>query len=440
MTLFRTAPGATRARAFPLLSARATAQRTHSTPAIDAERWPDVARVPEGLLAALVAKIGARIFRRAVARLRIRVLMPDGAVFGGDRRADAPTIVVHDADALMRRIGHDRLIGFGESYLAGDWDSNDLASVIEQFARGVEGLVPAPLRALRSVVLPPQPSAERPARENSRSNVERHYDLSNDLFAGFLDETMTYSAALFAEGDDLATAQRRKMDRLLDQAGVTAGTAVLEIGSGWGGLALRAGRRGATVDSVTLSEQQQRWANDLLHRSGVADRAQVSLRDYRDVRGSYDAVLSVEMIEAVGLDFLETYFRQIADVLRPGGRAAVQAIVMPHHRALRTHRNYTWIHKYVFPGGAIPSLQLIEETAGRSGLRVVADLAMGDSYARTLDQWAVRFHENRSRLGEFGFDETFRRMWEFYLRYSEGGFRAGYLDVHQLTFVRESAA
>lgn len=414
------------------------AQRDHTAAAaIDPERWPDVARIPRGAHAAIAARIGARIFRHAVSGLAIRVIMPDGSVFGGDRRTDAPTMVVHDADALMRRIGHDRLIGFGESYLAGEWDSNDLAPLIEQFARGVERLVPAPLRALRSVILPLQPAGDRPERANSLSNVERHYDLSNDLFAGFLDETMSYSSALYGPGDDLATAQRRKMDRLLDEAAVGPQTRMLEIGSGWGGLALRAAERGATVDSVTLSVQQQTWANDLLDRSGVADRAHVSLRDYRDVSGRYDAVVSVEMIEAVGLEFLDTYFEQIGAVLRPGGRAAVQAIVMPHHRALQTHRNYTWIHKYIFPGGAIPSLELIETAAARAGLRIVDDLAMGDSYARTLDEWAARFAQNRWQLAELGFDETFRRMWEFYLRYSEGGFRAGYLDVHQLTFVRE---
>ncbi|NNG39114.1 class I SAM-dependent methyltransferase [Flexivirga sp. ID2601S] len=404
---------------------------------VDPVRWPDVARIPRGVRADVATVVAERIFRHAVSRLGIRVMMPDGTVLGGDRSGAAPTMYVHEPSALARRIGSGGLIGFGESYLAGEWDSDDLAGLIAQFASSVEQLVPAPLRAFRTAVLKRQPAGDRPVPEQSRTNVERHYDLSNEMFATFLDETMTYSSALFDTSDHLTTAQRRKIDRLLDQAGVGTGSRLLEIGSGWGGLALRAAQRGAIVDSITLSTEQQRWANDLLERTGLGDRAHVSLSDYRDVTGTFDAVVSVEMIEAVGLDFLDSYFDRIAAVLRPGGRAAVQAIVMPHHRVLQTRNTYTWIHKYIFPGGALPSMELIEASAGRAGLRIVDDLAMGDSYARTLDLWAQRFDARADELAELGFDNTFRRMWDFYLRYSEGGFRAGYLDVHQLTFVRE---
>jgi len=340
---------------------------------------------------------------------------------------------------MMRRIGTGGMVGFGESYLAGEWDSDELALLIEQFARGVDTLVPRRLRALRAVVLQRQPSTDRPDRAHSRSNVERHYDLSNDLFASFLDETMSYSSALFGPDDDLVAAQRRKMDRLLDEAEVGSGTELLEIGSGWGGSALRAARRGATVRSITLSTEQEAWANKMLCAEGVSDLAQVELCDYREVDGRYDAVVSVEMIEAVGLDFLDTYFAKIASALRPGGSAAIQAIVIPHHRALTTQHTYTWIHKYIFPGGALPSVQLITESAARAGLRVTNDLALGDSYVHTLGTWANRFAEQASHVGDLGFDDTFRRMWDFYLRYSEGGFRAGYLDVHQITLVRDGA-
>ncbi|MFC6705499.1 class I SAM-dependent methyltransferase [Flexivirga alba] len=364
-------------------------------------------------------------------------MLPDGQVLGGDQRTSAPTMTIHDPTTMMRRIGTAGMIGFGESYLAGEWDSDELALLIEQFARGVEILVPRPLHALRALVLQRQPSADRPDRAHSRSNVERHYDLSNDLFASFLDETMSYSSALYGPGDDLLAAQRRKMDRLLDEAGVTGNTELLEIGSGWGGSALRAARRGAVVRSITLSEQQQEWANTMLAAEGVSTAAHVDLLDYRDAEGRYDAVVSVEMIEAVGLDFLDTYFAKIASALRPGGRAAIQAIVIPHHRALTTQHTYTWIHKYIFPGGALPSVRLITESAAKAGLRVTGDLALGDSYVRTLDTWANSFAEKASHVDDLGFDETFRRMWDFYLRYSEGGFRAGYLDVHQITLVRD---
>jgi cyclopropane-fatty-acyl-phospholipid synthase len=221
---------------------------------------------------------------------------------------------------------------------------------------------------------------------------------------------------------------------------VTRGTKLLEIGSGWGGSALCAARRGASVRSITLSEQQQEWANAMLATEGVSTAAHVELCDYRDAEGRYDAVVSVEMIEAVGLEFLDTYFAKIANALRPDGRAAIQAIVIPHHRALTTQHTYTWIHKYIFPGGALPSVRLMTESAAKAGLRVTGDLALGASYVRTLDTWANSFAQQTSHVDDLGFDETFRRMWDFYLRYSEGGFRAGYLDVHQLTFVKEAAA
>lgn len=441
MTLFRTAPAAATAPRFRPLRSWATAGRPQSwTAPVDPARWPDVARTPHGWIAVASGTIAASVFRYAVSRLQIRVLLPDGQVLGGDQRPSAPTMTIHAPAAMMARIGTAGMIGFGESYLAGEWDSDELASLIEQFARGVETLVPPPLHALRSLVLPRQPTGDRPDRAHSRSNVERHYDLSNELFGSFLDESMSYSSALFDRDGDLAVAQERKMDRLLDEAGVTQATELLEIGSGWGGLALRAARRGATVDSITLSTEQQTWANAMLSAEGVSPAARVDLRDYRDVGGEYDAVISVEMIEAVGLDFLDSYFAKIAAALRPGGRAAIQAIVIPHERALQTQHTYTWIHKYIFPGGALPSIELITEAAAKVGLRLTNDLAFGDSYARTLDLWARRFTEQAPNVDNLGFDATFRRMWNFYLRYSEGGFRAGYLDVHQLTFLRDEEA
>lgn len=438
MTFFRTAPRPSTPHIRPVLSR--TARQDGSSTVVDSTRWPDVARKPRGCRAAVAGAIAARIFRYAVSRLPIRVELPDGRVLGGDQRADAPVMTIHDPTTMMRRIGTGGMVGFGESYLAGEWDSAELTLLIEKFARGVDTLVPRPLRALRAVVLQRQPSTDRPDRAHSRSNVERHYDLSNDLFASFLDETMSYSSALYGPDDNLVAAQRRKMDRLLDEAEVGCGTELLEIGSGWGGSALRAARRGARVRSITLSEQQQQWATAMLAAEGVGASARIDLCDYRDVEGRYDAVVSVEMIEAVGLEFLDTYFAKIADSLRPGGHAAIQAIVIPHRRALTTQHTYTWIHKYIFPGGALPSIRLIAEAAERAGLRVTRDLALGDSYVRTLDAWANTFAENASHVDDLGFDATFRRMWDFYLRYSEGGFRAGYLDVHQLTFVREATA
>jgi len=379
--------------------------------------------------------VAARIFRHAVSRLAIRVLLPSGEQIGGGE-AGAPTLTIHHHDRMMRRIAASGLIGFGESYLAGEWDADDLAAVIAVFGASVDSLVPRPLQTLRRAYLAAQPGSDAPTLKHSRRNVARHYDLSNNLFATFLDDTLTYSSGLFTGpmDQDLAAAQIRKIDRILDEARVERGTRLLEVGTGWGGLAIRAARRGATVHSVTLSVEQLELARDRVHRAGLDDRVTLSLQDYREVSGTYDAVVSVEMVEAVGLDFLPTYFDSLTHRLAPGGRLALQAITMPHRRALETRHTYTWIQKYIFPGGALPSVRILVDQAQRCGLRLADDLAMGDSYATTLRLWAERFAAADQALEMLGFDETFRRMWSFYLRYSEGGFRSGYLDVHQLTF------
>ncbi|MGH8921687.1 MAG: class I SAM-dependent methyltransferase, partial [Actinomycetes bacterium] len=273
--------------------------------------------------------------------------------------------------------------------------------------------------------------------EGSRENIHRHYDLSNDLFATFLDETMSYSSAWFAPGsgdgpDDLADAQRRKIDGILDQAGVRSGQHVLEIGTGWGGLAIRAAQRGARVTTLTISAEQAKLAQERIAAAGVADRVQVLLRDYREARGSYDAVVSVEMIEAVGMEYWPTFFAALDRLLKPGGSVGLQAITMPHDRMLAARSDYSWIHKYVFPGGLIPSVEAIESNvAQHTGLRVAERRSIGPDYARTLAHWRTTFLSRWSEVAALGFDDTFRRMWEFYLAYSEAGFRVGYLDVQQ---------
>jgi cyclopropane-fatty-acyl-phospholipid synthase len=267
------------------------------------------------------------------------------------------------------------------------------------------------------------------------------------MFEQFLDETMSYSSALFDPStldapawSDLAPAQARKIERLLDQAGVGKGTRVLEIGTGWGELAIRAAQRGATVHSVTLSKEQRGLARQRIREAGVEDHVTVELKDYREVRGQYDAVVSVEMIEAVGYEYWPTYFRTLDAVLAPGGAVAIQAITMPHDRMLATRNTYTWVHKYIFPGGFLPSTEAIEEvTRAHTTLRVVDRLSLGDSYAQTLRLWDERFVANAGAVGRLGFDAIFRRMWHFYLEYSRAGFASGYLDVQQIVLRREGS-
>ncbi|WP_424215673.1 class I SAM-dependent methyltransferase [Streptomyces sp. BI20] len=408
---------------------------------VDAELWPDVARVPA--CSAARARIGALVVRRALARLPLTVRWGGRETLG----LGGPVLRVRDPGAFVRRIATTGLIGFGESYLAGEWEAEDLPGVLTVFARDVATLVPAPLQRLRGWWAPRPPAAERNTPRGARENIRRHYDLSNELFAEFLDETMTYSAALFPPEPDrpltargfgeLAAAQRRKIDALLDAAGVGAGSRVLEIGTGWGELALRAAGRGASVVSVTLSREQAALARERVAAAGFADRVEVRIEDYREVSGSYDAVVSVEMVEAVGAEYWEEYLRVLDRRLAPGGRVAVQAITMPHERMLPTRRNHTWIHKYVFPGGMIPSVRALTEAAREhTGLRPVQCTAFGPHYARTLALWRERFGQRAERVAALGFDATFRRMWTFYLAYSEAGFASGYLDVHHLVFAR----
>ncbi|MFD6888299.1 class I SAM-dependent methyltransferase [Streptomyces sp. NPDC059957] len=386
------------------------------------------------------AAVGRLLIRRALDRLPLQVRMgPDGTLGRG-----GPAMAVYDPDAFERRIAAEGLIGFGESYLAGEWDARDPVAVLTVLAGHVTGLVPAPLQRLRGLWASRHPASERNTPDGSRTNVQRHYDLSNELFAEFLDPTMTYSSAVFrtlpAGPEQLAEAQHRKIDMLLDLVEAGPGTRLLEIGTGWGELAVRAARRGAHVVTLTLSREQRELALRRIAAAGLSDRVEVRLCDYREAEGSYDAIVSVEMIEAVGAEYWPVYFATLDRLLAPGGRVALQAITMPHERMLATRATYTWIHKYIFPGGMLPSVRVVEEMArAHTGLRVTRSQAYGAHYAQTLRLWRERFAERADRVAELGFDPTFRRMWTFYLAYCEAGFASGYLDVHQFLLTRTAS-
>ncbi len=398
--------------------------------------WPGLTTPPNSPFKAQVAEA---LFRRAVAPLPVRVVLPDGVRLGAGG-PDAPVMRIHRPLAFFHRLGADAKIGFGEAYMVGDWSTTALADLLSAFAAKLTTLIPPKLQLMRRWVELRHPDSEVNSVEGARQNIQRHYDLSNDLFATFLDETMSYSSALFDEdgGDrDLVEGQLRKIDGVLDYAGVREGSRVLEIGTGWGALAVRAAQRGATVTSLTLSAEQRKLAQERVAGAGLSDRVDIHLRDYREERGRYDAVVSVEMIEAVGAEYWPTYFGVLDRVLVPGGRVGLQAITMPHDRMLASARSYTWIHKYVFPGGLIPSVQAMDKTVREhTGLREVRSRTFGLDYAETLRQWRETFLTRWDDINGFGFDETFRRMWEFYLAYSEAGFRVGYLDVRQFAYVK----
>ncbi len=398
--------------------------------------WPGLAAPPSN---PAKARIAHGLFRRAVKNLPVRVVYPDGHVLGSGGKQD-PVMRLDRPDDFFNRLGTDAKIGFGEAYMVGDWTTGpatDLADLLAPFAGRMARLIHPQLQRFRNAVERQQPVEEENTVDQARDNIARHYDLSNDLFAQFLDDTMTYSSGWFEEDDSLADAQRRKIDGILDFARVRDGSTVLEIGTGWGALALQAAQRGARVVTLTLSEEQKALAEKRIAAAGCADRVQVVLQDYREATGQYDAVISVEMIEAVGMDFWPTYFQTLDRLLAPGGRIGLQSITMPHDRMLATRKSYTWIHKYIFPGGFIPSIHAIEQNLdAHTSLEIVERRDLGPHYAETLRHWRGRFLERWPEVAELGFDETFRRMWEFYLGYCEAGFRVRYLGVSQLSLAR----
>jgi cyclopropane-fatty-acyl-phospholipid synthase len=405
---------------------------------IDAQRWPDVAVVPNRPLRAAIAR---KLFRHAVARIPLRVVDPGANWTGGGTGTD-PVMRLVRPDAFFHRLGDSGTIGLGEAFMAGDWDTEDLPGVLAAFAAQLRDLIPPTLQRLRHAVLSRQPGVDDNTIQGARQNIRRHYDLSNDLFTLFLDETMTYSSAIYA-GDpaqateSLADAQRRKIDRLLDAAAVGEGTRLLEIGTGWGELAMRAAARGAQVTTLTISSEQAGLARVRIEAAGLADRVSVLLQDYREVAGRYDAVVSVEMIEAVGANHWDEYFRAIDHALVPGGRCGLQAILQDDLTVRTTQDTYTWIRKYIFPGGQCASVEAIERSlAAQTSLTITDRYSFNKHYAQTLHRWRTTFEQRAAEVDALGFDETFRRMWSLYLAYSEAGFRTGYLDVQQMTLVK----
>ena len=414
-------------------SALRSAGGPFSADGIDHDRWPAMRPPAPAPLRGAAARA---VLRRAAEQAGIYVELPDFTSFGDPY---GPRMLIHRPDDFFARIGRDGKIGFGEAYMAGDWDAaGDLADLLEPMARNLRTLVPAPLQRLRALHEPKTPASEANDHAGARRNIARHYDLSNELFGLFLDPTMTYSAALFAgPGDTLEQAQSRKIDRLLDATDVGAGTRVLEIGTGWGELAIRAARRGARVTSLTLSHEQAELARRRVAGEGLSGSVKVLESDYRQSAGQFDAVVSVEMIEAVGERWWPTYFRTLEERLAPGGKVGLQSILVGHETLMATRRSWTWIHKYIFPGGIIPSMEAIRETLRtHTGLRVRDRHHFGSSYAETLSRWRQNFCQSADQLESLGFDRVFRRMWDFYLAYSEAGFRSGHLDVAQLVLSR----
>jgi cyclopropane-fatty-acyl-phospholipid synthase len=278
----------------------------------------------------------------------------------------------------------------------------------------------------------------RNTKTGSRRNITAHYDLGNEFYRLWLDETMTYSSAVFeSPGQPLADAQRNKYRAMAERAGVKAGDHVLEIGTGWGGMALYlAGEIGARVTTATISQAQHDLARERIHEAGLDDLVEVQLRDYRELSGQYDAVVSIEMLEAVGAEYYNDYFTAVSRALKPGGRASIQVITFPHDAYEAQLRGANWIQRYIFPGGVLPSLAAIESSLEGTSLLVEDVRDIRDSYALTLQTWRESFFAHVAEVRAMGFDDRFIRMWDYYLSISEAGFRTGMTQDLQIALAK----
>jgi len=396
---------------------------------------------------ALVADVAERVLLTAASRIRVgrlTIVLSGGRrrVFGDPGAERVGEIVIHDRGATVRLL-IDGETGAGEAYMDGQWSSPDLAALLllaalnRQELSLIGGWWRMPTQALRIAAH----RLRRNTVRGARKNISSHYDLSNDLYRLFLDESMTYSSAVFASpSQPLVEAQRNKYGRVADLAGVTEpGMRVLEIGSGWGSFAMYlAGERGARVTTITISEEQATLARERVAAAGLTDRVSVELRDYRDVQGEFDAIVSIEMLEAVGHEYFPAFFETCDRVLRRGGRIGLQSITYPDARYEDQRRGANWIQKYIFPGGLLPSLAVIERATHRTSLLLTGVTDIGPHYAPTLRAWRTKFMSNLEAVRALGFDERFVRMWEYYLAVCEAGFAAGIFQDVQVGFEKRN--
>jgi len=371
---------------------------------------------------------------------RIDIRFPDGRSlsYEGEEAGPHAEIIVRDP-GFVRRVLARGDIGFAEAFMDQQIDAPDLPTTLEYFTVNFDNAGKLALGGrFTHMISRLRHALKANTRRGSKRNILAHYDLGNDFYEKWLDPSMTYSSALFERpGLSLAQAQHEKYRAVAELAGLKPGARVLEIGSGWGGFAeVAAGEFGAEVDSVTISDAQYAYAVDRLARAGLSERARIQLKDYRDVRGQYDAVASIEMFEAVGERYWPSYFETIARALRPGGRAALQIITIEDHEFERYRSRPDFIQRYIFPGGMLASERRLSEEARRAGLGFSTARLFGRDYARTLAEWQANFERAWPAIGGGQFDERFRRMWLYYLAYCQAGFRTGRINVGHFLFTR----
>ncbi len=397
---------------------------------------------------------GARLVVKMLERLSIgslTVRFPDGRSqrFGqGAPHAEIVLVNWKVCEAALKTGD----IGFGETYIAGDWSTPDLLALMNVMVanrNSIEAIIYGKwwgrlLHRVRHLM-------RRNTRTGSKKNIHAHYDIGNAFYQLWLDRSMTYSSALFGDGRDAAAssaredfaalpvAQRAKYERVLDRLALPAGARVLEIGCGWGGFAEMAGKRGLEVTGLTLSREQLDLAEARMRQCNLDDRVKIEIRDYRDVQGQYDGIASIEMFEAVGEEYWAGYFDCIKQRLKSGGRATIQTITIADHLFADYRKSSDFIQQYVFPGGMLPSVPAFIKAAGAAGLRVVDEFHFGQDYARTLAAWLGQFMDRERDVREGGFDTAFIRTWSFYLAYCSAAFRFQNTDVVQFTLEHEIA-
>ncbi|WP_089272606.1 SAM-dependent methyltransferase [Puniceibacterium sediminis] len=371
---------------------------------------------------------------------RIDFVLPDGRVFRAEGRNPGPVaeLQIHNPDIFARLIREGDL-GFCDAYLDKWWSTPDLMAFMDLVHADNDALYDGfpgmgLVRAFERLRFWWQGNSKRQARRN----ISHHYDLGNDFYRLWLDDTMTYSSALFETGQESTeTAQIAKYASMVDQMGVSPGDHVLEIGCGWGGFAEYAAReRGLKVTGLTISQEQYNFAVDRIAKAGLSDRVTIKLQDYRDARGSYDGIASIEMFEAVGEKYWPVYFNAVRERLKPGRQATLQIITVQHKRWEVYRRGPDFIQKYIFPGGMLPSPVVLREEVRKAGLAVAKSVEFGPSYSQTLRRWHETFNDRWDEVARLGFDDRFRRMWNFYLASCAATFHSGNCDVTQITISR----
>ncbi len=384
----------------------------------------------------------ARALLSCISIGRLTIVTPSGVRLSHRMTTPGPdAVLVLHRWRTLRRLLIQGDVSFAEASMDGDWSSPDLPALIELAARNATTLYQAIDGHWASRLLNRARHRLRAnTRRGSRRNIVHHYDLGNDFYTAWLDRGMSYSSALYAaEHESLEDAQTAKQDRAIALMALRGGERVLEIGCGWGGLAERMIQSsGCHVTGLTLSPAQLDHATKRLAQAGLADRANLVLRDYRDEAGRFDRIVSIEMLEAVGETYWPAYFTALHDRLQPGGIAVIQAITIADDRFEDYRRCTDFIQRYIFPGGMLPTATELRRQTERAGLVLQSAENFADSYARTLAEWRTRFQAAWPAIERQGFDERFRRMWDYYLAYCEGGFRAGTIDVGLYVLARPS--